>query len=121
MHRETEQTTVRVIRLWSRRAVPAGGVRVEAWRTCSGRGDDRLPSFCMPNGTSGAGGHVGAGDHDRPGTGVAPFRAFLEGEAGDGARPGTTGYFSEISERSGLFCYRDQFHACGKDGVLTRD
>lgn len=54
-----------------------------------------------------------------PGTGIAPFRAFLEQRAFDGARGRNWLFFGE-QHRATEFFYEDEFTAFQKRGVLTR-
>ena len=54
-----------------------------------------------------------------PGTGVAPFRAFLEERQATGQMGDNWLFFGDQREKLD-FLYRDQFHAMKKDGVLTR-
>src|SRR6201982_1057863 len=54
-----------------------------------------------------------------PGTGVAPFRAFLEERQATGQTGDNWLFFGDQREKMD-FLYRDQFHAMRKDGVLTR-
>ena len=54
-----------------------------------------------------------------PGTGIAPFRAFLEQRALDGATGRNWLFFGE-QHRATDFLYEDEFAAFQKKGVLTR-
>jgi sulfite reductase (NADPH) flavoprotein alpha-component len=54
-----------------------------------------------------------------PGTGIAPFRAFLEQRAADGAKGHNWLFFGE-QRRASDFFYEDEFAAFEKKGVLTR-
>ena len=54
-----------------------------------------------------------------PGTGIAPFRAFLEQRAIDGATGRNWLFFGE-QHRASDFLYGDEFTAFQKKGVLTR-
>jgi sulfite reductase (NADPH) flavoprotein alpha-component len=54
-----------------------------------------------------------------PGTGVAPFRAFLEERQATGARGDNWLFFGDQHEASD-FLYQEQFAAMQKDGTLTR-
>jgi sulfite reductase (NADPH) flavoprotein alpha-component len=54
-----------------------------------------------------------------PGTGIAPFRAFLEQRAADGARGRNWLFFGE-QRRGSDFLYEEDFVAFQKKGVLTR-
>ncbi len=54
-----------------------------------------------------------------PGTGIAPFRAFLEERAATGA-PGKNWLFFGDQKASTDFLYADELHALRGSGVLTR-
>jgi sulfite reductase (NADPH) flavoprotein alpha-component len=54
-----------------------------------------------------------------PGTGIAPFRAFLEERKVTGAK-GKNWLFFGDQKRATDFLYRDELEAMFKDGVLTR-
>lgn len=54
-----------------------------------------------------------------PGTGIAPFRAFLEQRAADGAKGRNWLFFGE-QHRASDFFYESEFDAWQKNGVLTR-
>lgn len=54
-----------------------------------------------------------------PGTGIAPFRAFLEERKVSGAKGGNWLFFGNPHE-SQDFLYRDELEGMQKDGVLTR-
>lgn len=54
-----------------------------------------------------------------PGTGIAPFRAFLEQRSADGATGRNWLFFGE-QHRASEFFYEDEFAAMQKKGVLTR-
>ena len=54
-----------------------------------------------------------------PGTGIAPFRAFLEQRAADGARGRNWLFFGE-QHRATEFFYETEFAAWQKSGVLTQ-
>ncbi|CAN5474383.1 hypothetical protein BH20VER3_BH20VER3_22250 [soil metagenome] len=54
-----------------------------------------------------------------PGTGVAPFRAFLQERQVTGARGKTWLFFGAQRERSDFY-YREEFEKFKADGVLTR-
>jgi len=54
-----------------------------------------------------------------PGTGVAPFRAFLEERQAKGASGDNWLFFGD-QHRASDFLYEEQFTAMQKDGVLTR-
>jgi sulfite reductase (NADPH) flavoprotein alpha-component len=54
-----------------------------------------------------------------PGTGVAPFRAFLEERQAKGATGGNWLFFGD-QRRDADFLYEEQFTAMQRDGALTR-
>ncbi|XWK52567.1 hypothetical protein RBB78_23760 [Tunturiibacter empetritectus] len=54
-----------------------------------------------------------------PGTGIAPFRAFLEERQATGQKGDNWLFFGEQREAMD-FLYKDQFLAMHKDGILTR-
>lgn len=54
-----------------------------------------------------------------PGTGIAPFRAFLEERKATGAKGKAWLFFGEVSEKS-CFFYKDEFEAYLADGTLTK-
>ncbi len=54
-----------------------------------------------------------------PGTGIAPFRAFLEERAATGAK-GKNWLFFGDQKRATDFLYEEQLAACQKSGFLTR-
>jgi sulfite reductase (NADPH) flavoprotein alpha-component len=118
MHKDNVQTTVRVIRYEShgrsRQGVASGhlGERAEVGST--------MPiflhangNFRMPEDTSAPVIMIG------PGTGIAPFRAFLEERQSTGQTGDNWLFFGEQREKLD-FLYREQFLAMHKDGVLTR-
>lgn len=118
MHKDNVQTTVRVIRYESH------GRRRQG--VASGQLGDRLPkgakvpiflhsnnNFRLPADTNAPVIMIG------PGTGIAPFRAFLEERQATGQKGDNWLFFGE--QREALdFLYKDQFAAMQKDGVLTR-
>ena len=53
-----------------------------------------------------------------PGTGIAPFRAFLEERQADGSKGQNWLFFGEQREKMD-FLYKDQLQGMVKDGVLT--
>ena len=53
-----------------------------------------------------------------PGTGIAPFRAFLEERKATGAKGKAWLFFGEVSEKT-CFFYKDQFEGYLADGTLT--
>ncbi|MDB6076016.1 MAG: Sulfite reductase flavoprotein alpha-component [Verrucomicrobiaceae bacterium] len=54
-----------------------------------------------------------------PGTGIAPFRAFLEERKATGAKGKAWLFFGEVSEKSCYF-YKDEFEAYLADGTLNK-
>jgi sulfite reductase (NADPH) flavoprotein alpha-component len=54
-----------------------------------------------------------------PGTGIAPFRAFLEERKATQARGKAWLFFGEVSEKS-CFFYKDEFEGYLADGTLTK-
>ena len=54
-----------------------------------------------------------------PGTGIAPFRAFLEERKATGAKGKAWLFFGEVSEKS-CFFYKDEFEAYLADGTLAK-
>jgi sulfite reductase (NADPH) flavoprotein alpha-component len=54
-----------------------------------------------------------------PGTGIAPFRAFLEERKATGARGGNWLFFG-AQKSSCDFFYKEELEAYQRDGVLTR-
>jgi sulfite reductase (NADPH) flavoprotein alpha-component len=118
MHRDNVQTTVRVIRYEShgrsRQGVASGqlgeraavGTRMPIFLHANG-------NFRLPEDTSAPVIMIG------PGTGVAPFRAFLEERQATGQSGDNWLFFGDQREKLD-FLYRDQFHSMQKDGVLTR-
>jgi sulfite reductase (NADPH) flavoprotein alpha-component len=118
MHPNDVQTTVRVIR-YDAHARERQGL-------CSGHLGERSPvgstmpiflhangNFRLPEDTTAPVIMIG------PGTGIAPFRAFLE----ERQAKGETGYnwlFFGDQRRSLDFLYQEQLESMHKDGVLTR-
>jgi sulfite reductase (NADPH) flavoprotein alpha-component len=118
MHKDNVQLTVRVIRYEShgrsRQGVASGqlGDRAAVGTT--------LPiflhsnaSFRMPEDTGAPMIMIG------PGTGIAPFRAFLEERQAGGQKGENWLFFGEQREKLD-FLYRDQFQEMHRAGVLTR-
>jgi sulfite reductase (NADPH) flavoprotein alpha-component len=118
MHPDNVQTTVRVIRYEShgrsRQGIASGqlGERAHVGTT--------LPiflhsnaNFRMPEDTSAPVIMIG------PGTGIAPFRAFLEERQATGQTGDNWLFFGEQREKLD-FLYREQFQTMLKDGVLKR-
>jgi sulfite reductase (NADPH) flavoprotein alpha-component len=54
-----------------------------------------------------------------PGTGIAPFRAFLEERRATGAKGGNWLFFGAQKSRSDFF-YKDELETLRREGVLTR-
>jgi sulfite reductase (NADPH) flavoprotein alpha-component len=118
VHEDNVQITVRVIRYEthgrSRQGVASGqlgeralvGTRLPIFLHANG-------NFRLPEDTSAPVIMIG------PGTGVAPFRAFLEERQATGQTGGNWLFFGDQREKLD-YLYRDQFHAMHKDGVLTR-
>ena len=118
LHPENVQTTVRVVRYESHGRERQG--------LASGHMGDRAPvgstfpvflhgnaNFRLPEDTTLPVIMVG------PGTGVAPFRAFLEERQATGQTGDNWLFFGE-QRRSLDFLYKDQFEAMHHDGLLTR-
>lgn len=118
-HPEEVHLTVATVRYESRGRA-RGGV-------CSTFLSDRvdastpLPTFIK----SGAGFRLPAPEEDTPvimcgpGTGIAPFRAFLQERKVTGARGKAWLFFGETSEKT-CFFYRDEFEGYLADGTLSR-
>jgi sulfite reductase (NADPH) flavoprotein alpha-component len=116
-HKDNVQTTVRVVRYESH------GLKRQG--VASGQLGDRAPigtrfpiflhsnaNFRLPEDRSMPVIMIG------PGTGVAPFRAFLEERQATGQSGDNWLFFGE--QRAALdFLYKEQFEAMHKDGVLT--
>ena len=118
MHRDNVQTTVRVIRYdshgRSRQGVASGHIGDRA-----GEGQ-AMPiflhsnaNFRLPEDTSAPVIMIG------PGTGIAPFRAFLEERQATGQPGDNWLFFGEQREKMD-FLYKDQLLSMVKDGVLKR-
>ena len=118
LHPDSVQLTVRVIRYEShgrKRLGVASGQLGE--RALVGT---KMPlflhdnaNFRLPEDTSAPVIMVG------PGTGVAPFRAFLEERQATGQTADNWLFFGEQREKLD-YLYREQFQAMHKDGLLTR-
>ncbi len=118
LHRDNVQTTVRVVRYESHGRERQG--------LASGHLGERAPVggsmpiflhanglFRLPEDSSAPVIMVG------PGTGIAPFRAFLEERQATGATGDNWLFFGE--QRKALdYLYQHQFEAMQKDGLLTR-
>jgi len=118
MHQDNVQTTVRVIRYdshgRSRQGVASGHLGDRA-----GVGET-MPiflhsnaNFRLPEDNSAPVIMIG------PGTGIAPFRAFLEERQATGAAGDNWLFFGEQREKMD-FLYKDQLQGMVKDGVLKR-
>ena len=118
MHKDNVQTTVRVVRYdahgRNRQGVASGHLGDRA-----GEGTT-MPiflhsnaNFRLPEDTSAPVIMIG------PGTGIAPFRAFLEERQATGQKGDNWLFFGEQREKMD-FLYREQFQAMHKDGVLKR-
>jgi sulfite reductase (NADPH) flavoprotein alpha-component len=118
MHKDRVHTTVRVIRYdahgRSRQGVASGHLGDRA-----GEGTT-MPiflhsnaNFRLPEDTSMPVIMIG------PGTGIAPFRAFLEERQATGQKGDNWLFFGEQRKKMD-FLYQEQFEAMEKDGVLTR-
>jgi sulfite reductase (NADPH) flavoprotein alpha-component len=118
MHRDNVQTTVRVVRYdshgRSRQGVASGqlgeradvGTRMPIFLHSNG-------NFRLPEDTSAPVIMIG------PGTGIAPFRAFLEERQATEQKGQNWLFFGEQREKLD-YLYREQFQAMHKDGLLTR-
>jgi sulfite reductase (NADPH) flavoprotein alpha-component len=117
MHQDSVQTTVRVIRYDSHGRERQG--------LCSGHLGERAPvggmmpiflhangNFRLPEDTTAPVIMIG------PGTGIAPFRAFLEERQATGQKGDNWLFFGDQREQLD-FLYKDQLQAMHKDGVLT--
>jgi sulfite reductase (NADPH) flavoprotein alpha-component len=118
MHEDNVQTTVRVVRYEAHGRERQG--------LASGHMGDRAPvgstfpiflhanaNFRLPEDTSLPVIMIG------PGTGIAPFRAFLEERQATGQTGENWLFFGE-QRRSLDYLYREQFEGMHRDGVLTR-
>jgi sulfite reductase (NADPH) flavoprotein alpha-component len=118
MHPDNVQTTVRVVRYETHGRDRQG--------LCSGHLGERAPvgatlpvflhangNFRLPEDTKAPVIMVG------PGTGIAPFRAFLEERMATGATGDNWLFFGE-QRRALDFLYQEQLEAMHEDGVLTR-
>jgi sulfite reductase (NADPH) flavoprotein alpha-component len=117
MHKDNVQTTVRVIRYdahgRSRQGVASGhlgdragvGVKMPIFLHANG-------NFRLPEDTSAPVIMIG------PGTGIAPFRAFLEERQAKG-HPGDNWLFFGEQREAMDYLYKDQLQGMHKDGVLT--
>jgi sulfite reductase (NADPH) flavoprotein alpha-component len=117
LHPDNVQTTVRVVRYDSHGRERQG--------LCSGHLGERSPvgrtmpiflhangNFRLPEDSGAPVIMVG------PGTGIAPFRAFLEERQATGAKGDNWLFFGE--QRAALdYLYKDQFEGMQKDGFLT--
>ncbi len=118
MHQDNVQTTVRVVRYESHGRERQG--------VASGHMGDRAPvgmtfpiflhgnaNFRLPEETTAPVIMIG------PGTGIAPFRAFLEERQATGQTGDNWLFFGE-QRRALDYLYQDQFEAMHRDGLLTR-
>ncbi len=118
MHQDSVQTTVRVIRYDSHGRERQG--------LCSGHLGERAPvggtmpiflhangNFRLPEDTTAPVIMIG------PGTGIAPFRSFLEERQATGQKGDNWLFFGDQREQMD-FLYKDQLQAMHKDGVLTQ-
>ncbi len=118
MHADNVQTTVRVVRYESHGRSRQG--------VASGHMGDRAPvgstfpiflhgnaNFRLPEDTTAPVIMIG------PGTGIAPFRAFLEERQATGQTGDNWLFFGE-QRRSLDYLYQEQFEGMHKDGFLTR-
>ncbi len=118
MHRDNVQTTVRVVRYETHGKERQG--------LASGHMGDRAPvggtfpiflhanaAFRLPEDTDAPVIMIG------PGTGIAPFRAFLEERQATGQRGGNWLFFGE-QRRTLDYLYQEQFEGMHRDGLLTR-
>jgi sulfite reductase (NADPH) flavoprotein alpha-component len=118
MHPDNVQTTVRVIRYEShgrsRQGVASGqlGARADVGTKMPIFLHDNA-NFRLPESTSAPVIMIG------PGTGVAPFRAFLEERQATG-QPGENWLFFGEQREKLDYLYREQFLAMHRDGVLKR-
>jgi sulfite reductase (NADPH) flavoprotein alpha-component len=117
MHQDNVQTTVRVVRYESHGRVRQG--------LCSGHLGERsavgttMPIFLHKNGNFRLPEDVSAPViMVGPGTGIAPFRAFLEERMALGS-PGKNWLFFGEQRRALDFLYQDELEAMHRDGVLT--
>jgi sulfite reductase (NADPH) flavoprotein alpha-component len=80
-----------------------------------------IPTFINP----GKGFRLPAPEEDTPvimcgpGTGIAPFRSFVQERRATGARGKAWLFFGEVSRKTDFF-YEDEWEQCLKDGVLSR-
>ena len=117
-HKDNVQVTVRVIRYEShgrsRQGVASGhlGDRADVGTTMPIFLHSNV-NFRMPEDTTAPLIMIG------PGTGVAPFRAFLEERQATGQTGDNWLFFGEQREKLD-YLYREQFEAMHKDGLLTR-
>jgi sulfite reductase (NADPH) flavoprotein alpha-component len=117
MHKDNVQTTVRVVRYdahgRNRQGVASGhlgdragvGVKMPIFLHANG-------NFRLPEDTSAPVIMIG------PGTGIAPFRAFLEERQATG-QPGDNWLFFGEQRQALDFLYKEQLQEMHKDGVLT--
>ena len=117
-HPEDVQTTVRVVRYESHGRNRQGLASGHLGERCPVGGT--MPIFLHANGNfrlpeESAAPVIMIG----PGTGIAPFRAFLEERQANGSKGDNWLFFGE--QRHALdFLYKDQLEGMHKDGLLTR-
>ncbi len=119
LHPNDVQTTVRVVRYDAHGAKPAGAGQRASGRTCAGGRDDADLSPCERAVPAAGGPESAPVIMVGPGTGVAPFRAFLEERQATGAQGDNWLFFGE-QRRTLDFLYKDQLEGMHQDGVLTR-
>lgn len=117
-HPESVHLTVATVR-WNSRGRTRGGVcstfMAERWedQTTAGIFAQSQKHFRLPENTDTPVIMVG------PGTGVAPFRAYLEEREAIGAKGKNWLFFGEQRAASDFF-YKDQFEGWVKNGILSR-
>jgi len=118
LHPDDVQTTVRVVRYESHGRIRQGLASGHLGERCPVGGT--MPIFLHANGNfrlpeDASAPVIMVG----PGTGVAPFRAFLEERQASGAKGDNWLFFGE-QRRTLDFLYKDQLEAMHQDGTLTR-
>ena len=118
LHPQDVQTTVRVVRYESHGRIRQGLASGHMGERCPV--GDTMPIFLHANGNfrlpedpSAPVIMIG------PGTGIAPFRAFLEERQANGSKGDNWLFFGE-QRRTLDFLYQEQLEGMHKDGVLTR-
>lgn len=118
MHRDNVQTTVRVVRYDAHGRSRHGLASSHLGDRCPV--GETMPIFLHANGNFRLPEDAGAPViMVGPGTGIAPFRAFLEERQAKG-EPGDNWLFFGEQRRALDFLYKDQLEGMHKDGVLTR-